>query len=134
VGNGPIGAIVSKDQEGWLVDEYSDASGKSHIREFLSSLQGRDKVEAWALIKLLEERGNQMRSPKSEALGDGLFELRGHQVRIFYVFRPGRRIILLDGILKKQDKIPPKVLARMRTYQKEVSTMDAKDAKTKQGP
>lgn len=112
--------------EPWLIDEYRDASGKSFIREFLSNLKGRDKVEAWALIKLLGERGNQIRPPKSRALGDGLFELRGHQVRIFYVFRPARRITLLDGIVKKQDKIPSRVLECIRGYQREILAMDAK--------
>lgn len=133
-GRCPSGAIVSESQEGWLIDEYRDASGKSHIRKFLSNLKGRDKVEAWALIKLLGERGNQIRPPKSGTLGEGLFELRGHQVRIFYMFRPGRRITLLDGIVKKQDKIPSKVLERMRKYQREISAMNAKDAKAKRTP
>ena len=32
-------------------------------------------------------------------------------MRIFYTFRPGRRIVLLDGIVKKRDQIPRDVLA-----------------------
>jgi hypothetical protein len=48
-------------------------------------------------------------------------ELRsGHQVRIFYCFQPGRLIVLLDGIVKKQDRIPPADLARVLGYQREV--------------
>ena len=41
--------------------------------------------------------GPRWRRPQSGALGDGLFELRGKQVRLFYVFLPGRLIVLLDG-------------------------------------
>jgi hypothetical protein len=55
----------------------------------------------------------------------GLFELRGHQVRIFYMFRPGRRIVLLDGIIKKQDAIPRDVVKRMRRYMHEVEAAEA---------
>ena len=45
---------------------------------------------------------------------------REGQIRIFYLFRPGRRIVLLDGIIKKQDKIPRDVLKRVRRYMQEV--------------
>jgi len=32
------------------------------------------------------------------------------------MFLPGRRIVLLDGEIKKRDTIPPKTLKRMRGY------------------
>jgi hypothetical protein len=53
------------------------------------------------------------------ALGDGLFELRRNQVRLFYMFEPGQIIRLLGGMVKKQDRIPGDVLAQMRGYQKD---------------
>lgn len=84
-----------------MIEEYSTASGGTPILMFLSGLDRRDKGEAFALLKLLAERGNMLRVPQSRPLGNGLFELRGDQVRIFYMFRPGRRITLLDGIIKK---------------------------------
>lgn len=46
------------------------------------------------------------------ALGDGLFELRRNQVRLFYSFEPGQVIRLLDGMVKK--------LAQVRRYQRDV--------------
>jgi len=65
-----------------------------------------------------------LRPPRSESLGGGLFELRAHPrpVRIFYVFQPGRRIIVLDGMVKKKDRIPADVLKRMRGYQRDVES------------
>ena len=50
----------------------------------------------------------------SKALGDGLFELRRDQVRLFYMFEPGHVIRLLGGMVKKQDRIPGEVLAQMQ--------------------
>ena len=47
-----------------------------------------------------------MRRPQSGGIGGGVFELRGFQVRIAYTFRPGRRAVLLDGVVKKQDTVP----------------------------
>lgn len=63
-----------------------------------------------ALIKLAETLGNKLREPHSKALGDGLFELRRNQVRLFYMFEPGQITRLLGGLVKKQDRIPGDVL------------------------
>jgi hypothetical protein len=108
------------EQARWTIDDYTTASGENPVRTFLSVLQDRDKVEAFALIQLLSERGNTLRLPHSRSLGEGLNELRGKQVRIFYVFRPQRRIVLLDGMVKKRDDIPAAVLKRLRQLQREV--------------
>lgn len=105
----------------WTCDELRTAAGKSRIREFLNRLEREDFIEAAALIKVLQVRGNQMREPRSKALGGNLFELRGNQVRIFYTFRPGRRIVLLDGIVKKRTKVPVAELERIRKLNREVS-------------
>ena len=72
------------------------------------------------MIQFLSERGNTLRLPHSRSLGEGLNELRGKQVRIFYVFRPQRRIVLLDGMVKKRDDIPDMVLKRLRQLQRDV--------------
>jgi hypothetical protein len=61
-----------------------------------------------------------LRRPHSGELGSGLFELRGKQVRLFYVFLPGRVAVLLDGEIKKRKDIPPAVLKRMHQLRKEV--------------
>ena len=47
---------------------------------------------------------------------------RLYAVRIFYMFLPGRRIVLLDGIVKKRDDIPSAVLKRLRQLQREVAS------------
>ena len=39
--------------------------------------------------------------------------------RLLYTFEPGRIIRLLHGMVKKQDRIPADVLAKMRGYQKD---------------
>jgi DNA-binding XRE family transcriptional regulator len=92
----------------WRVEDYKDANGHSRVREFLNALQdARPRKQAAALIKALQTRGSQMRSPASAALGGGLFELRGDEVRIFYCFRPGGRIFLIDGIIKNVTKFRP---------------------------
>lgn len=104
----------------WRIEEYRTATGETPVRTFIAGLPPDPKAEAIALIKLAETLGNKLREPHSKALGDGLFELRRSQVRLFYMFEPGQIIRLLGGIVKKQDRIPADVLAQMRGYQKDV--------------
>lgn len=108
-------------KELWTLDEYITEQGERPIRDFLSGLGVLNRVEAFALIRLARERGNTLRLPHSKALGNGLHELRGKQVRIFYVFQPGRRIVLIDGMLKKRDDIPPSELKRLRKIQETIN-------------
>ena len=69
----------------WRIDTYHTPSGKAPLEAFTRSL------------------------------GGGLFELRTKSgVRVFYVFRPGQQVVLLDGIVKKRDDIPASVVTRMR--------------------
>jgi hypothetical protein len=100
----------------WRVEDH-----EGRIRDFIGGLKNnRDFDEAAALIKLLAQRGNLIGEPRSKALGEGLFELRGKQIRIFYIFRPGHRIVLLDGLVKKQSQIDRRTLAFLRALQKVV--------------
>jgi hypothetical protein len=106
--------------ETWTVDVHETASGERPAWVFIAGLEGRNRAEAIALVKLLEERGSSLRRPHSGALGGGLFELRGKEVRLFYTFRPGRRAVLLDGEIKKRNEIPKRVLKRVRGYLRDI--------------
>ena len=50
-----------------------------------------------------------------------MLELRGRTsgVRIFYTFKPGHVILLLEGLVKKLGDIPPRELERLRRLRKE---------------
>lgn len=109
--------------EGWRVEYYRKLDGTVPVQDFIEELEGKHLRDAVALIQLLGMFGNTLRK-KSKMVEMGLFELKGHQVRIFYIFRPGKRIILLDGIIKKQDEIPSEVLKRVRGYRREFESRD----------
>jgi hypothetical protein len=104
----------------WTVDEHKTAGGKSHFAEFVAGLSGRTDIkDAAVLTAALRVLGNRLREPRSKSLGEGLFELRGTTVRIYYGFLPGRRAILLGGYLKKRTDTPVDVLRLMRMRLKE---------------
>lgn len=104
----------------WVVQDFERLRGDFPIRTFLGSLDGRNANDAAALLILLKARGNQLREPRSKFVADNLFELRGHQIRMFYMFQPGRQIVLLEGVIKKQDKLEPEDVKRVKQYQQEV--------------
>ena len=54
-----------------------------------------------------------------QAAGHGLYEARGLTtgVRLFFVFAPGQRIVVLDGYVKKRTSIPARIMARIRRLQ-----------------
>lgn len=112
----------------WKVERLVLDTGESPVQAFLEDLTGEDRIDAFALLKLLAQSGNALRMPHSKALGGGLFELRGRRVRVFYVFRSGQRVVLLDGMVKKRGDIPPAVIKRARRYQRELEDAEARAA------
>ena len=113
----------------WTIEWYEMQGGRVPLRTYLDSLPEADRKRAFALLTMLEARGNQIREPHSKLVEAGLMELRGggsSQVRMFYTFRPGRRIVVLDGILKKQDALPRELVERMRVYRRDVESREQK--------
>lgn len=105
----------------WTVDEHKSVGGQSHFAEFVAGLaDAKDIKDVAVLTRALRALGNQLREPRSKPLEDGLFELRGTRVRIYYGFLPGRRAVLVGGYVKKRTDTPADVLRLMRARLKEV--------------
>jgi hypothetical protein len=105
----------------WTVDEHKTVGGQSHFAEFVAGLtDAKDIKDAAVLTGALRALGNQLREPRSKSLDNGLFELRGTGVRIYYGFLPGRRAVLVGGYVKKRTDTPVDVLRLMRARLKEV--------------
>ena len=102
----------------WAVHSLNTRGGTT-LEEFLDGLSDDSAAEAEALVEMLEQHGNKLRLPISKPLGNGLFEARGLTtgVRLFFVFAPGNRIVVLDGYVKKRTSIPARVMARVRRLQ-----------------
>ena len=62
--------------------------------------------------------GTSLRMPLSEALGDGIFELRAkvgtNITRVMYFFVVGNRAVLTHGFIKKTQKTPVRELQRAK--------------------
>ena len=90
--------------------EYYENGDEIPVKEFLDSLDVKMRAKFLMEIKLLEEKGNQLREPYSKPLRDGIFELRakvGTDIsRVLYFFYYEGKIVLTNGFVKKTRKTP----------------------------
>jgi phage-related protein len=100
------------------MDEYQSEAGARPVAAFSDGLSARAREKVLAAILLLKRHGNELGMPHSRALGAGLHELRiAHPAgpfRVFYTFRPGRRIVLLHAFTKRTQETPERELAIAR--------------------
>ena len=100
--------------------EFYENGGRIPAKEFLDSLDKKMRIKFVAEIKLLEEKGNQLREPYSKYLKDGIFELRakvGTDIsRVLYFFYYEGRIILTHGFVKKTQKTPSSEIEKAKQY------------------
>ena len=93
----------------FIVQFYTKADGTALIKKFLDDLPVKLRVKAYGALSLLEEYGNEIREPYSKHIRNGLFELRvkfsSDIIRLFYFFDHGQKIIVVNGYVKKEDKL-----------------------------
>lgn len=93
---------------------YSTEDGKEPVAEFIDSLYVKMAAKLVGLMDVLEEKGTELRLPYSEYLEDGIFELRCRQgsniTRVLYFFYIDKTIVVTNGLVKKTQKTPPKVI------------------------
>ena len=97
---------------------YVKSGGKAPAEEYLKGLKNKNYlVKVVALIdKLLEEKGK-LPEPYAKKVIDKIWELRSHfGGRVFYFSQIGQKIVLLEGITKKTDKIAIHDLQRIKGY------------------
>lgn len=102
---------------------YDTEDGKTPVKEYLDSLDGKIKAKTFHTIDLLEKFGTELRMPYSRYMGEGIFELRTKQgtniTRIMYFFFVGKRIILTNGFTKKTEKTPNSFIQEARRYRED---------------
>ena len=62
--------------EKFTVEFYETEKGENPSLDFINTLEGKLRAKVFRDLKLLEKKGNELRLPYSENLGDGIFELR----------------------------------------------------------
>ena len=105
------------------IELYETKDGKCPVSEYLDSLNDKLKAKTLRTIDLLERNGQALRKPYSEALEDGIFELRTKQstniTRILYFFVIGNKAVLTNGFTKRSQKTPKKEIELAKKYRKD---------------
>ena len=77
------------------------------------------------LLELMEKHGANLGPPHTEAMGDGLFEIRAKAQegigRGLFCYVQGKHIYILNAFVKKSPKTPKNELELARARQREVT-------------
>lgn len=99
---------------------YETANGNSPAYDFIKSQETKMRAKILKTLELLQERGYSLRMPYSEALGDGIFQVRaqvGNNItRVLYFFFVGQKIILTNGFVKKTQETPSAEIELAKKY------------------
>jgi len=85
---------------------FVDKDGTRPVKEFIDSLTQKEQAKVYAYITELKKQGNNLRRPMADYLGDGIYELRLKDNRIFYFFYLRERAVLIHAIKKHVKRIP----------------------------
>lgn len=107
---------------------YVKESGRCPMKDFLNDLKtyGIEIMAKYAAYEeLLKMHGNHLNEVRKEAtkhIGDKLYELRVDDIRVFFFYVIGNKIVLLHGFIKKTNKTPQteidRAKAEMKDYQR----------------
>lgn len=103
----------------WTVTYYSE-----QVQQEVLSMPRGILARYLRYIELMEKHGVDLRSPHSEPMGGGLFELRPKAAegigRVFYCTVKGLTIVILHSFVKKTMKTPKRELDIAKQRLKEV--------------
>lgn len=85
---------------------YVDARGDSPVLEDIRALVLKEQQKIFAYISLLEERGEELRRPMADYVGDKLYELRPKAHRVLYFFLLKEYVVIAHLFRKKTDRLP----------------------------
>lgn len=102
----------------FIVEFYENRNGERPVEIFLDSLDIKMRNKLVMIMKVLQEKGNELREPYSKHLTDGIFEIRGKVgndiSRVLYFFYYGGKIIVTNGFIKKTQKTPAEEIEKAK--------------------
>ena len=90
---------------------FVDAKGNSPVRDFIEALSSKEQAKIAAYVSELKIQGHNLRRPLADYLGNGIYELRPKNNRVFYFFFMKDNAVLVHAIRKRTNKIPKEDLA-----------------------
>lgn len=89
--------------EAFRIEEIA-AGRETDVHRFLDGLDPPTRKKGRALLEDAARFGPpQHNITQCRSLGDGLFELKGNQLRIIFFYEPGSRIVCTHAFIKKRN-------------------------------
>ena len=85
---------------------FVDERGNRPVEKFIENLPLKEQTKVMAYLDELKKQGHNLRRPMADYLGEGIYEIRPRDNRVFYFFYLREHAVLLHAIRKKTDKIP----------------------------
>lgn len=101
-------------------------NGACEAEEYLEGLSAKEKGKLIPLLQYTARTGPVKNEQKFKSIGDGIFEFKGFQARLFCFFDEGRIIILTHGCIKKRDTLNPVEVRKARSLREEYFRKDGK--------
>lgn len=99
---------------GWSIDYFTLPSGKIPVKDFIDDLPEKHQIKVFNTFELLEEFGLSIGSSRIKKFsGTPLWELRllgEKSLRFIFLVKPGKKLEMLHGFVKKTNKTPKKEL------------------------
>lgn len=101
----------------WKTYFYTKSSNyRQPAKEFLSDLEKNKRAKAANYLKLIEQKGLSLGRSYCDKVEGPIYELRPKNIRMFFGTCKGKKIIVLSGFIKKQNKIPRREIEKAKKY------------------
>ena len=103
----------------FTIEWYYTETGNSPPLDFFTSLNVENKIKVMQLFELLGTHGKILNIEKFRNEGDGIFAFKPKPYRFLSFFFQGGKIIVTNGFIKKQDKLPPNEKKRAQRFEED---------------
>jgi len=110
---------------------YRKSNSRCPFEQFFQSCSNKERVELAAHLEILSKIGYQAKRPLVDYLGDEIYELRirveRKQLRVFYFFCAGNKIVITHGFVKKTRKVPIIEIEKARRFRQDYLSREEKN-------
>ena len=90
----------------YQIEFYFDEKGKSQAREYLTNMEASDAKKFAHLLQMMGDVGQIKNEQKFRNEGDKIYAFKPQPHRFLCFFVSGKKIIITNAFIKKQQKLP----------------------------
>lgn len=111
--------FIAFDGPKFTIEWYYTEDGKIPALDYFDSLSREDKIKTMDLFKLMATEGKIFNQQKFRNERDKIYAFKPKPHRFVCFFFIGKKIIVTNGFVKKQDNLPHEEKKKAMNYQKD---------------